>query len=285
MKKRPLVEPSVDLSGKTAIVTGANTGIGKVTALELARAGARIVLACRSERRAHEAMDEIREAVPSAKLEFARLDLASVNKARVAASEIAERFGEIHILINNAGLAGMQGETIDGFELTFGVNHIGHAVFVAGLDEVLADGARIVCVASKAHYKAKTIDFEKVRLPTKTRTGLEEYEVSKLANILYARRLQKELAARNIDVYSLHPGVVASDIWREVPAFARVVIKAFMLSNEEGARTTLHCATHPDAQGKGGLYWDKCKPKTPSDCALDDALMNKLWDRTWEWTN
>lgn len=286
MANKPPVE--VNLSGKTAVVTGANAGIGKVTALELARAGARVILACRSEAKARTAMTEIADAVPGAQLELVRLDLASFESVRGAAAEIAALAPKLDILVNNAGLAGQKGLTADGFELTFGTNHLGPYLFTRLLlpNIEAAAPARIVNVASRAHYRTGPLDFGKVRKETATPTGFPEYCASKLANVLFTRHLAKLLedrGVREVDVYAVHPGVVASEIWREIPAPFRGVMKLFMITSEEGALTSLHCATSASAKGKTGLYWDKSKPKQPSADALDDAAAADLWRRSAEW--
>ncbi len=151
------------------------------------------------------------------------------------------------------------------------------------LREHLVDGGRVVILASRAHYRAKGIDWDALTQPTATVTGYPEYGVSKLANVLHARRLALELELRNITVFVLHPGVVASNIWRKVPWPFRGLAKRFMLSNEEGARTSLFCATAPQLSGNSGKYWDLCKEKEVAKLAQDDALMNELWRRSEEW--
>lgn len=277
-----------DQTGKVAVVTGANTGIGEVTARELARAGARVYLACRSTQKATEAMGRIRTAVPQANLKFLQLDLASLESVRRAAAEFCELERCLDMLINNAGLAGPKGLTEEGFELTFGVNHIGHFLFTMLLLDavVAADAGRIVNVASASNYRAKGFDWEALREPTKSSTGMPEYEVSKLANILFTKELDRRLADTEVTTYSLHPGVVASDIWsrswggRIVGFFSPL----FMISVEDGAKTSLHCATSPEAAEQSGLYWDKCKPKRPNRLADDEALASELWNRSLEWT-
>lgn len=283
MARKPLVESRLD--GKFAVVTGANVGIGKVTALELARAGARVVLACRSDERARAAMAEISAQVPNAALDFVRLDLASLQSVREAAEEIGALSPRIDLLINNAGIAGLKGLTADGFELTFGTNHLGPFLLTQLLLERVqaAAPARIVNVASRAHYRTGPLEFSRLRKSTASPTGFPEYCASKLANVLFSRELAHRLEGKRVDVYALHPGVVASDIWREVPAPARALMKLFMLSNEEGARTTLYCATAPEAAGRTGLYWDRCKPRQPSRDAQDDAAAAELWRRSLEW--
>lgn len=279
---QPLLPPSLSLAGKRAVVTGANTGIGKVTALELARAGATVVLACRSRDKAEAAMADIRAEVPSADLRFHELDLGSLRATRASAAALAAG-PTIDILINNAGLAGTRGATADGFELAFGTNHMGTFAFTMGLLDRIADGGRIVILASRAHYRARGIDFGKLFESTASVTGLEEYGVSKLANVLFAAELARRVEARGIVVSSLHPGVVASDIWRSIPWGFRGLAKLFMISNREGARTSLYCATSPELVGKSGRYWDCCREKRPSRTAQENALAAELWLRSEGW--
>ena len=270
------------LHGKTAVVTGANTGIGRVTAQELARMGARVVLACRSEDKARPVVDAITAAGGQA--EFLALDLADLTKVRLAAKALLEQHSTIDILVNNAGLAGAHGTTADGFELTFGTNHLGPYLFTRLLQPALerAPAARVVNVASAGHYRAPGIDWEAVRRPTRTTTAFPEYCVSKLANVLFTRELVHHVPA-TVHTYSLHPGGVASDVWREVPWGLRHLMKLFMLSNEEGARTSLYCATSDAVAGDTGLYYDKSRVKKASRLALDDGLARELWERSAGW--
>lgn len=274
-----------DLSGKTCVVTGANTGIGKITAAALASRGAWVVLACRSQAKTEAAMQEIREDHPEAKLEFLELDLASLESVRAAAAKLLERHERIDILVNNAGLAGTRGTTQDGFELTFGVNHVGHYLFTRLLLERIKSSApaRIVNVSSKSHYDTKTWDLSGVRGKTQSVTGLPEYSLSKLSNVLFSKALTRRLEGTGVTTYSLHPGVVASDVWRSVPWPVRSLMKLFMISNEEGAQTTLHCALSKQAGGESGLYYDKQQARKPSKLALDPQLAEELWIKSAEW--
>lgn len=273
------------IEGKVCVVTGANTGIGKVTARELARGGAIVILACRSKEKTESAMKDIRKDIPEAKLEFLELDLSSLDSVRKAASELLATGRPIHLLINNAGLAGSRGLTQDGFELAFGVNHLGHYLFTRLLLERIVESApaRIVNVSSKSHYDTKHFDLSGVRERTKNVTGLAEYSLSKLANVLFSVELDKRLQGTGVSTYSLHPGVVASDVWRSVPWPVRSLIKLFMITNEEGAQTTLHCALSAEAEGESGLYYEKSRPKKPSRLARDPELPKQLWDASAEW--
>lgn len=271
--------------GRVALITGANTGIGLITARELARAGARVFIACRSVERAKEAAANIAQ-VTGKQVESLELDLGELASVRRAAQSFLERDLPLHLLINNAGLAGKRGITKDGFELTFGTNHLGHFLLTQLLLPRIKQSApaRIVTVASKAHYRAPGIDFSAQRGSTPSMTGLPEYGVSKLANILFSAELSRRLAGSGVTTYSLHPGVVATDVWRNVPVFLRGLIKLGMISPEAGARTTLYCATAPALANETGLYYDDQKVKAPSEVAEDIGLARTLWAKSEEWT-
>lgn len=272
-----------------AIVTGSNTGIGEVTARELARSGRHVWLACRSVERAEAAMARIRAEVPNARLDVLPLDLGSLDAVRKSAESFLARGLPLHLLVNNAGLAGQRGQTSDGFELSFGVNHLGPYLFTRLLEPRLREtaasdgGARIVNVASRAHTRAKGIDWEAQRRATRTITAYPEYSVSKLCNVLFTRAHAKRLEGSGVTNYALHPGVVASDIWRAVPWPIRPIMHLWMITNEEGAKTQLHCATSAEVANESGLYYDKCKPREPSSVARDEALAEELWSRSEAW--
>ena len=270
----------MDLEGKTAFVTGANTGIGRVTAVELARRGAHVILACRSEEKTRPVLEEIGKD----RAEFTRLDLADLGSVRSCAEAFLPRNEPLSLLVNNAGLAGAHGLTASGFELAFGTNHVGHYLLTRLLLPALerAPEARVVTVASDGHYRAPGIDWEAIRKPTSTTTAFPEYCVSKLANVLFAKELVRR-GPKNVLSYSLHPGAVASDVWREVPWGLRHVLKLFMLSNEDGAKTTLYCATSDEVKARNGAYFDKSREKKVSRLADDEALARELWDRSAEW--
>ena len=268
---------------KVCVVTGATAGIGYVTALELARRGAHVVLTARTLAKGQPVAEAIRAATGSRRVDVHPLELDELAKVRASAAALLERGLPLHVLINNAGLAGQRGRTADGFEMHFGVNHLGPFLFTALLrDRLVASApARIVNVASKAHFDAKQgIDFEAQRRSTPSLTGLPEYAVSKLANVLFTRELARRLAGSGVTAYSLHPGVVATDVWRAIPAPVAWIMKRFMISPEQGAATTLYCATDPALAGTSGRYYDECRERTPSRVAQDDALAAELWKRS-----
>ena len=277
------------LAGKVCIITGANTGIGRITALEMARMGAHTILACRSEEKGTTAVEEIKTEVGHDNIAFLPLDLASLDSVRNAAAKFRTLDLPLHLLINNAGVAGSPGITQDGFERTFGVNHLGHFLLTLELLPLLKSSApaRIINVASKAHFNAKGIDFAQQQKPTATITGLLEYNVSKLANVLFTQELSRRLQGSEVTAYSLHPGVVASDVWRYIPPplswlFA-LTVKPFMISNEQGAKTTLYCATSPHLAGESGKYYDRCQEQAPSRITQNEALARALWEHSTRW--
>ncbi len=277
-----------DLVGKVMLVTGANTGIGRASAESLARRGARVLLACRSREKTEPVLAGIRAAGGAA--EFIHLDLADLDSVRAAAAAVLARDEPLHVLLNNAGLAGLRGVTKQGFEITFGTNHLGHflltTLLLPRLRQSAAVGApaRIVSVSSKSHYEARGIDWEALRKPTATRTGLREYAVSKLCNVLFTRSLASGKGGPEIRSYALHPGVVASDAWRQVPWPLRSLLKLALITNEEGAQTSLYCATSPEVIEQSGKYYDERKLREPSALAQDDALAAHLWETSTAWT-
>jgi retinol dehydrogenase-12 len=273
--------------GRTFLVTGGNTGIGRATATALARQGARVYIACRSATAGEAAVAAIKAATGSPDVGLLPLDLASLDSVRACAAAFRARDEPLHVLVNNAGLSGHRGITAEGFELHFGVNHLGHfALTSLLLDRLRASGpgARIVNVSSGAHYQARGIDFDALRRRTRTFTGQPEYAVSKLCNVLFTQELARRLNGSGVSSYALHPGVVASDIWRRLPRLARTVITRRMLTVEQGAVTSLHCAASPAVAAHDGLYYDKSQVREPSPLATRE-LAERLWRRSAEWTS
>lgn len=274
-----------DLQGRVAVVTGANVGIGQVTATELARRGARVILACRSESKAAPVVDEIKRDTGNDQIEYLHLDLSDLAGVKASANELLGRIDSLHLLINNAGLAGQRGITKDGFELAFGVNHLGHYLYTRLLKQLLVDSApaRVVNVASKAHFRVDHIDYAKVRGKTRTLTGFPEYAVSKFANVLFTAELARRWKDTGVNIYALHPGVVASNIWRRLPWPIRPLFTRRMITPEQGAQTSLYCATSDEVANDSGLYYDECKRAEPNRATLDPEAAAELWQRSEEW--
>lgn len=275
-----------DLQGKTFAITGANTGIGRATAEALAARGAsRILLASRTLERTQPVLDSIKALNPKCETAFVALDLGDLAATRRAADEVLAKDWTIDALINNAGIAGLRGLTKDGFELAFGTNHLGHFLFTEAVLPLVtrAPQGRIVFVASGSHYMAKRIDWEALRRPTAHTTGMAEYAVSKLCNVLYAKELARRLTGTTTTTYAVHPGTVASDIWQRRMGVFAALLKPFMITNEDGARTQIRCATDPSLADESGLYYDKERPKRPSRLADDVALQDELTRRSRKW--
>jgi len=273
-----------ELAGKTILITGANTGIGRATALALGARGAALVLAGRSAARTQPVIDALRAQGGAA--EFFELDLGDLASVRRCAEAVLDRVERLDVLLNNAGLAGQRGRTKDGFELAFGVNHLGHFLLTELLlDRLIASApSRIVNVSSRSHYAAKSIDWDALQEPTASITGLPEYGVSKLCNVLHAKELATRLEGRGVTTYAVHPGTIASDVWRRVPWPIRPVLKLCLKSTAEGALTSIHCAASPDVAAESGLYYDTCRVKRPSRLAHDGDLAVELRERSKAWS-
>ena len=279
--------PSSTHKERVALITGANIGIGRVTALRLAQAGFTVFLAGRSAQRTQAVIDEIHASTKTSnKAFFLPLQLDDLNSVRECAALFLARQLPLHLLVNNAGLAGNKGQTRQGFEMAFGVNHLGHFLLTQLLLDTLKASApsRVVTVASRAHLMAyQGLDWPALQQATRSLTGTREYGVSKLANILFSAHLAKVLAGTGVSTYSLHPGVVDTEVWRELPGFLRPLLRLRgLLTPEEGAQTTLYCALQAPAS-ESGLYYDKSRIKTPSRIAQDAQLAEQLWHQSLQW--
>jgi NAD(P)-dependent dehydrogenase (short-subunit alcohol dehydrogenase family) len=269
-----------DLDGKVCLITGASSGIGRVTAQALAERGAKVWLACRDAAKTEPVLRAIAQASGAA--ELVPLDLSDLDSVRACARTVVSRPEPLHLLINNAGLAGQKRLTKQGFELTFGVNHLGHFLLTQLLlPKLLAQPrCRVVNVSSKAHYNARGIDFSELRRLGKGLTAIDAYNVSKLANVLHAKSLAQRYGTQGLHAYSLHPGVVDSEVWRRVPQPLRGLMKLRMIYNEAGAKTSLYCATSPEVADHNGRYYDECHEKAPSEVAQNRQLADELWEKS-----
>jgi NAD(P)-dependent dehydrogenase (short-subunit alcohol dehydrogenase family) len=274
--------PATDFAGRTFFITGATSGIGRATAAALAARDATVIIGARSEDKARQFIDELHRRYPRADLSVVTIDLASLASVRRAADVVLASGRPLDVLINNAGRAGRGGTTADGFEITIGTNHVGPFLLTELLLPALRDATqgRIVNVASRAHMGVKRLDWGAIARPPGIKGGISAYGVSKLMNVLHAKELARRLADTRITTYSLHPGVVASDIWRELPRPVQWVMMRFMISNEEGARTSLYCATAAELSTSSGRYYDKCREAQPSRLAMDESLARELYVRS-----
>ncbi|XP_054477189.1 retinol dehydrogenase 13 [Anoplopoma fimbria] len=276
----------VRLDGKTVLITGANTGIGKETALDMAKRGARVILACRDMTRARIAADEIRQQSGNGNVVVKKLDLSCLQSVRDLAKDIQENEERLDILINNAGIMMCpKWKTEDGFEMQFGVNHLGHFLLTNCLLDHLKKStpSRIVIVSSLAHEQGH-IHFDDINLD-KDYHRETSYRQSKLANVLFCRELASRLQGTGVTAYSLHPGVIRTELGRHLfPTLALwqwIILKPFLMlikNPYEGAQTSIYCAVDESQANVSGLYYSDCAPKKPAPQALDDAAAKKLWD-------
>lgn len=274
----------MELADKVIVITGANIGIGRAVAEDLAGRGARLRLLCRSLDKAAPVIADLRTRAGHDDVEAIACDLGSLSSVRTAAAELLARDEPLHVLVNNAGVAGQRGLTSDGFELHFGVNHLGHFLLTnLLLDRIRNSGpARIVHVASGSHFKAKGLDWDAVRKPTASISGLPEYAASKLGNVLFCAELARRLEGTNVTTYAVNPGRVASNIWQRLPWPIRPLFKLTMLTTQQGAFSTIRAAS--DLDGESGRYFDKrARPQTASAPARDAALATELWSRSEAW--
>ena len=273
-----------ELAGRTFLVTGGNTGIGRATAAGLAGRGGRVWIAARSRAKGEAAVAGIKASTGNEAVWFLPLDLADLDSVRACASAFLALGEPLHVLVNNAGVVRARGLTRQGFELMFGVNHLGHFALTNALLGCLTASApaRVVTVASDSHYSARGIDFEALRRPERGITGLHGYAVSKLCNVLFSQELARRTADTGVTTYALHPGVVASDIWRRVPWPVRPLMTRRMLTVDEGAATSLYCATSPDVARDSGKFYDTCAERAPSRVATPE-LAAELWKRSEQW--
>jgi NAD(P)-dependent dehydrogenase (short-subunit alcohol dehydrogenase family) len=299
------LEQIPDLAGKTALVTGANSGIGLETARALAARGAHVVLGCRSESRAQAAIAVIHATVPAARLEFLPLDLSDLDSVRNAAALFSARHRVLDLLCNNAGVMGHAAVqlTKQGFEMQFGTNHVGHFALAGSLLERLAASrsARVVAVSSVAHRVPRSLDLED---PAFTRTRywhFDAYGRSKLANLLFVFELQRRARAAGLALRAAaaHPGYSATNITsgtnqngNVVKDFAVRFGNALMgMPPARGALPTLYAATSPGIEGgefigPGGPFelWGAPVPVKPGRLAQDEALAKALWKKSEAWT-
>jgi len=276
-----------DLSGRTIIVTGANTGIGEATARALAGAGARVVFACRQAAAGEAALARTRAAHPGCKAEFGELDLASFASIRRFAERLqADR---IDALVCNAGLATLEyAETEEHFERTVGVCHIGHFLLTRLLmPRLLAAGTpRVVMVSSTSHRMPPKLDFKQLPMSREKFKGMTAYGQAKLCNVLMAMSLQRRYGQRGLTACALHPGtLVTTDIGRNSTLFGIVMklVSPFTKNTAQGAATSVLAVVHEPAAAVGGQYLQDCHLEPCSDEANDPAVAQRLWELSEGW--
>jgi len=278
------------MNGKVVLITGGNAGVGKETAVGLAREGADVVFTARDATRGADALADIRERSGNDTVEVMALDLASFASIRSFSEAFLASHDRLDVLVNNAGLVQKRRAlTDDGFEMTFGVNHLGHFLLTSLLlDRLRASApARVVVVSSHAHKHAGGgLDFDDLQ-SERAYKSFQVYGKTKLANIYFTREQARRVDPAEVTVNALHPGFVASRFGRDgdtgrLGNVAMVLGRPFAISPEKGALTSIWLASSPDVEGTTGGYFYKCKPSTPSKLAQDDETARRLWTATDE---
>jgi retinol dehydrogenase 14 len=274
--------PDWTLDGKTCFVTGATAGIGRVTAVELARLGAKVFLVARDRVRGEALAREIQG--DGGKAELLLADLASQQSIRELARRFLARDEPLHVLVNNAGVFELSRRlNADGIEMVFAVNHLAYFLLThLLLDRLRASApARIVNVASDAH-RWGTIDFDDLE-GEKSYRSMRIYGRSKLANILFTYELARRLEGTGVTVNCLHPGAVSTRLGAQNGAIARVLIgllRPFLRSPQDGAKTSVHLAAAPEVDGVSGKYFIDCRPARSSRESEDREIARQLWERS-----
>ncbi|CAG2174505.1 unnamed protein product [Oppiella nova] len=284
---RRVVKSGRKLSGQVVVVTGANTGIGKETAFQLTLREAKVYIGCRDVKKGENAVKEIQAFNPKADIKLLKLDLSSLQSVRHFAKELSQLESKVDILINNAGVYGCpEWQTEDGFEMQMGTNHLGHFLLTLHLIPLLkkSSAARVVTVSSCMHLMGE-INIDNINLRNGIYDPVKAYNHSKLANILFSRELAKRLIKTNINTYSLHPGVIQTDIQRYSKTDSKsktdlgIFEKYFMLKPCLGSQTTLYCTLDESLDNESGFYYDNCRRVDNMVFeARDDSMASKLWD-------
>ncbi len=283
---------SSSLKGQVAIVTGANSGVGRSATELLLEAGAHVTMVCRSRERGERALAELRQtaaARPRVELELA--DLSRQEDVRDLVARLAARLPTIDILVNNAGITQPRCmHSPEGFELTFATNHLGHFLLTRLLrDRLEAGRGRIVNVSSRGHQSGdlRRAGLEDIARGRAWEGALQAYADSKLANVLFTFETARRWDSRGITANALHPGVLATEIWKKTSMAARLLVLPFtwfMASPEVGGKAVMNLGADPSRDEVTGRYFHVQREKTPSLQARDAALARELWERSVEWT-
>ncbi len=276
------------MQDKVIMVTGANAGIGKVTARELAKMGANVIMVARDRARGEAALAEVRAASGNPRVSLILADLSSMASIRQLAADFKAQHDQLHVLVNNAGALFLhRQESVDGLEMTFALNHIGYYLTTLLLLDVLKASApaRIVNVASVAHFSGK-LDFADLQAKNKY-TGFSAYSNSKLANVLFTYELARRLAGTGVTVNCLHPGYVGSNFGKNNGPLARLIMtlgQLVALSVDKGAEPSIYLASSPELEGVTGKYFDKKRMAKSSAQSYDEATAQRLWEVSAELT-
>ncbi|KAK3514873.1 hypothetical protein QTP70_033807 [Hemibagrus guttatus] len=280
MKRRRYCMDVKRLDGKTVLITGGNSGIGKETAVALALRGARVILACRDEDRARKAVREIKNRSRNMNVLFMEMDLANMRSIREFCKKFLQKEKRLDILINNAGVPSVLDWTDDNFSMCFGVNHLGHFLLTNLVLPRLKEStpSRVINLTCSS-YKYQKLDFQDLNynlFPFFT------YSRSKLANIYFTQELARIMEGKGVTAYAVHPGYVQSN-WMchysfLYQLFMKVIMFMFFVPCEAGAQTVVHCAVVDEVTAHNGGYFSDCRPAALKPYAKDSGVAKKLWE-------
>jgi NAD(P)-dependent dehydrogenase (short-subunit alcohol dehydrogenase family) len=272
------------MSGKICIVTGANSGIGKETALGLAQMGSRVVMVCRNAEKGKAALEEIRRESGSSQVDLLIADMSSQASVRTLADQIRQKYPRLDVLVNNAGGAPpARTLSADGIEMTLATNHLGPALLTLLLLDLLKAAApsRIVNVSSCEAQSPARLDMNDLQFERRRYRNIAAYRQSKLLMNTFTFELARRLAGTGVTANCLHPGAVATNIWSAAaPLIGRLIIpvvKPFMLTSKQGAAVSLYLATSPEVAQVSGEYFVKSKPAKSNPLSRDPKLMAEVW--------
>ncbi len=275
---------ATEMTGKTVLVTGANSGIGFEASVKLARMGAEVVMVARDPKKGDAALAEVKARSGSQKVSLLVHDLGSMAGVRALAAAFRAKHARLDVLVNNAGSVSEKHQlTVDGYEQTFAVNHLAGFLLTSLLLDLLKKSApsRIVNVASRGHFQG-TMDFANLHYENGGYFIMKAYGRSKLANVLHAAELARRLTGTGVTAYSLHPGAVATNIWGHAPRWSQPILnlakRLFMITPEQGGDTIVHAATSDDVLPHNGRYFVNKKPTPTSVLARDETLAKRLWE-------
>jgi len=276
----------MSMEGKICIITGANSGIGKATAIGLAKMNATLVMLCRDKERGESAQKEIIDFTGNNNVDLFLCDLSSQKEIRKFAIEFKEKYKNLHVLINNAGvMLSKKDLSVDGFEMNFAVNHLAPFLLTNLLLDLLKKSApsRIINVGSAAHRMGK-IDFEDLQRENKKGRLMGLYGSSKLAMTLVSYELSRKLEGSNVTVNVIHPGFINTNLGRDRSSTSKGFASKFFKSPEIGAETSIFLASSPEVEGITGKYFTKKKEKSSSKKSYNEEYAKRLWEISLEMT-